>query len=84
MPKRGSKVMFKNHRRQLPAQFVIYADFESLLIPVKEEGGCLRKTQSHELCSYDSRECVIIIGRMMVNIGVTGELALEGNSWMHC
>ena len=44
IPKRGSKVMFKNNRRQLPAQFVIYADFESLLIPVKEEGGCLRKT----------------------------------------
>jgi hypothetical protein len=52
MPKRGSKVMFTNHRRQLPVQFVIYADFESLLIPVDEKGGCLRKTQSHEMCSY--------------------------------
>ena len=52
MPKRGSKVVFKNHRRQLPVQFVIYADFESLLVPVDEKGGCLRKTQSHEMCSY--------------------------------
>ena len=52
MSKRGSKVMFKNHRRQLPAQLVIYADFESLLIPVAGEGKCLRKIQSHELCGY--------------------------------
>jgi hypothetical protein len=52
MPKRGSKVMFKNYKRQLPAQFVIYADFESLLIPVAGEGKCLRKIQSHELCGY--------------------------------
>ncbi|CAB4012234.1 Gastrula zinc finger [Paramuricea clavata] len=52
MPKRGSKVMFKNHRRQLSVPFVIYADFESQLIPVDGDGKCLRKTQSHEMCSY--------------------------------
>ncbi|CAB4008874.1 Gastrula zinc finger [Paramuricea clavata] len=52
MPKRGSKVVFKNHKRQLPVQFVIYADFESLLIPVDGEGKCLRKTHDHEMCSY--------------------------------
>ncbi|CAB3980719.1 Hypothetical predicted protein [Paramuricea clavata] len=52
MPKRGSKVVFKNHRRQLPVQFVIYADFESLLIPVDGKGECLRKTHDHEMCSY--------------------------------
>ncbi|CAB4004929.1 Collagen EMF1-alpha [Paramuricea clavata] len=42
----------ENHRRQLPVQFVIYADFESLLIPVDGKGECLRKTHSHEMCSY--------------------------------
>ena len=52
MPKRGSKVVFKNHRRQLPAQFVLHADFESLLIPADENKGCLRKIHSHEMCSY--------------------------------
>ncbi|CAB4011222.1 Hypothetical predicted protein [Paramuricea clavata] len=52
MPKIGSKVVFKDQRRPLPAQFVIYADFESLLIPVDEKKGCLRKIQSHETCGY--------------------------------
>ena len=52
MPRRGDKAKFGNYRKQLPAQFVIYADFESLLIPEEGEGKCLRKTQRHELCSY--------------------------------
>ena len=52
MPRRGDKAKFGNYRKQLPAQFVIYADFESLLIPEEGEGRCLRKTQRHELCSY--------------------------------
>ena len=28
MPEKGEKIMFKNHHKQLPVPFVIYADFE--------------------------------------------------------
>ena len=28
MPEKGEKLMFKNHHKQLPVPFVIYADFE--------------------------------------------------------
>ena len=27
LPKEGTKIKFKNHKNQLPAPFVIYADF---------------------------------------------------------
>ena len=30
MPPEGSKVFFKNHHKQMPAPFVIYADFEAI------------------------------------------------------
>ena len=30
MPPKGSKIYFKNHHKQLPAPFVIYADFEAI------------------------------------------------------
>ncbi|CAB4011854.1 hypothetical protein AC249_AIPGENE9596, partial [Paramuricea clavata] len=63
MPKRGSKVVFKNHKRQLPVQFVIYADFESLLIPVDGEGKCLRKTHDHEMCSYGFKRVCYFDGK---------------------
>ena len=29
LPKEGDKVCFKNHQRQLPVPFAIYADFEA-------------------------------------------------------
>lgn len=30
MPKEGSMVQFKNHHKQMPVPFVIYADFEAI------------------------------------------------------
>ena len=30
MPKKGSKVQFQDHHRQMPAPFVVYADFEAI------------------------------------------------------
>ena len=76
MPKRGSKVVFKNHRRQLPAQFVIYADFESLLIPADEKRDVYAKYIVMRCVVMDSKECVTMTVSMMVNIRVIGELAL--------
>ena len=31
MPEPGEKIMFNNYRKQLKAQYIIYADFESII-----------------------------------------------------
>ena len=56
MPQEG-KFTFQNHHKQLPAPYIIYADFEALT--TKVEGPELdptksntRRTQHHEACSY--------------------------------
>ena len=33
MPKKGSYVKFKNYERKIKSSFIIYADFESILLP---------------------------------------------------
>ena len=55
-------ITFQNHHKQLPAPYIIYADFEALT--TKVEGPALdptksnsRKTQHHEACSY----CYIVV-----------------------
>ena len=58
MPEEGkNKFTFQNHNKQLPAPFIIYADFEALT--TKVEGPELdptksntQRTQHHEACSY--------------------------------
>ena len=57
MPEDGKKLTFQNHHKQLPAPYIIYADFEALT--TKIEGPELnptksntRRTQHHEACSY--------------------------------
>ena len=58
MPEGGkNKLAFQNHHKQLPAPYIIYADFEALT--TKVEGPELdptksntRRTQQHEACSY--------------------------------
>ena len=61
MPQEG-KLTFQNHHKQLPAPYVIYADFEALT--TKVEGLELdptksntQKTQHHEACSY----CYVVV-----------------------
>ena len=58
MPEEGkNKLTFQNHHKQLPAPYIIYADFESLtrkiegleLDPAKSN---TQKTTHHEVCSY--------------------------------
>ena len=46
-------VFFTNYQEQLMAPFVIYADFESITVPIKEEHG--KQTvayQEHKACDY--------------------------------
>ena len=58
MPEEGkNKLTFQNHDKQLPAPYIIYADFE--VLTTKIEGLELnpnesntRRTQHHEACSY--------------------------------
>ena len=37
MPKKGAYVTFKNHERKIKSPFIIYEDFESILVPVNNE-----------------------------------------------
>ena len=58
MPKEGeNKLVFQNYHKQLPAPYIIYADFEALT--AKVEGSepdpaksNTQRTQHHEACSY--------------------------------
>ena len=58
MPKEGeNKLAFQNYHKQLPAPYIIYADFEALT--AKVEGpepdpakSNTQRTQHHEACSY--------------------------------
>ena len=57
MPEKGEKVYFKNHHKQLPVPFVIYADFEALTEKIQ---GCQQNNdksyteayQKHTDCGY--------------------------------
>ena len=44
MPKKGSKVEFKDHHRQMPVLFVIYADFEAI---TEKVSGCQPNEENH-------------------------------------
>ena len=57
MPKKGEYVKFKTYERQIKLPFIIYADFESILVP--ENNGkqnpnksYTNKYQKHSACSY--------------------------------
>ena len=57
MPKKGSKVQFQDHHRQMPALFVVYADFEAITEKVSScqpsaEKSFTEKYQQHTACSY--------------------------------
>ena len=39
MPSKNKNKMFTNYHKQLRAPFVIYADFECITVPIKEEHG---------------------------------------------
>ena len=57
MPKKGEYVKFKNYERKIMSPFVIYADFESILVPENNgkknpEEFFTNKYQKHIACSY--------------------------------
>ena len=58
MPKKGENILkFKDYHKQLNVPFVIYADFESLLVPIQsvsnnDKFSYTEKLQSHQGCGY--------------------------------
>ena len=57
MPEKGDKVYFKNHHKQLPVPFVIYADFEALTEKIQgcqpnNEKSYTEAYQKHADCGY--------------------------------
>ena len=60
LPKEGTKIKFKNHRNSMPVPFVIYADFESILVPEEKRSGSKSSEdessttlyQTHKACSF--------------------------------
>ena len=57
MPKKGSSVQFKNFHKQLPALFVIYADFKPLTQKIDscqpdDKKAYTEKYQKHIDCGY--------------------------------
>ena len=52
MPAPGSTIAFKNYRRQLPAPFVIYADFEAITEKVSQKKSHTEQYQKHTACGY--------------------------------
>ena len=57
MPKKGEYVKFKNYERKIKSQFIIYANFESTLLP-QDNGrqnpgeSYANRLQNHLACSY--------------------------------
>ena len=57
IPKKGENVRFKNYERKIKSQFIVYADFESILVPENNgkqnpEESYTSKYQKHIACSY--------------------------------
>ena len=57
MPKKGEYVKFKNYERKIKLPLIIYADFESILVPEDNgkqnpEESYTNKYQKHIACSY--------------------------------
>ena len=60
LPKEGTTIKFKNHRNSMPVPFVIYADFESILVPEEKNGKAESSEdessttlyQTHKACSF--------------------------------
>ena len=58
MPKKGECVRFKNYKRKIKSPFMIYADFEIILVPgnngnQNRNESYRSKYQKHVACSYD-------------------------------
>ena len=77
VPKKGSKVEFKDHHRQMPVPFVIYADFAAINEKVS---GCQSNEEKSYTDKYQHHTGLYLEGRFKRVFCVTGleGLYLEG------
>ena len=54
MPKKGKYVKLKNHERKMKSPFIIYADFESILVPENNGKQNTEEFYSHKYQKYIS------------------------------
>ena len=57
MPKKGKYVKFKNYERKIKSPFIVYAEFENILVPGSNEKQTpeepyMNKYQKYIACSY--------------------------------
>ena len=57
MPRKSEYVKFRNYERKIKSSFIIYADFESILVPENKEKQnpeepYTNKSQKYITCSY--------------------------------
>ena len=72
IPKKGEFVKFKNYERKLKSLFIIYADFESILLPENNgkqnpEEFYTNKYQKHIACSYGYK-LVCVDDKLMISL----------------
>ena len=79
MPAPGSTVAFKNYRRQLPAPFVIYADFEAITEKVSQKKKShTEKYQKHTACGYGYKVVCCYDDKFSKSIKIyRGEMAIH-------
>ncbi|XP_066902574.1 uncharacterized protein [Halyomorpha halys] len=66
LPKKNPFIRFSNVERQSKVPFVIYADFESILVPINESSGNTTKYQRHDPISF----CIYVKGIEGVDIPI--------------
>ena len=57
IPKEGTKIKFKNYKHQVAAPFIIYGDFESILVPDNERKMDETSDESHTT-GYQTHQAV--------------------------
>jgi hypothetical protein len=88
LPKEGTKIKFKNHRNSMPVPFVIYADFESILVPEEkneksessEDASSTNRYQTHKACSFGLKTVCYYDDTTRVSIRATSEMTLHLSS----
>ena len=72
MPKNGEYIKFRNFERKIKSLFMIYADFQSILVP-KDNGkqnpneSYTNKYQKHAACSYGDKLVLISVNDKLCN-----------------
>ena len=89
MPEKGDKVYFKNHHKQLPVPFVIYADFEALTEKYKDVSQTMKNhtqklIKSTQIVGMGIRSSVVMMPNTVNQYRSTEVKMLFINSWKIC